>query len=83
VHNKRVGCRAGQCFWFESSDSNVWSVCLGVIVPIPPHTPNISGNLNIGKQHNKIVNYDRLSNWDRKNVIVNLNDSTNLDLIIK
>ena len=44
---------------------------------------HISGNLNIGKQHNKIFNYDRLSNWDRKNVIVNLIDSTNLDLIIK
>jgi len=37
----------------------------------------------MGKQHNKIVNYDRISNWDRKNVIVNLNDNTNLNLIIK
>jgi len=27
--NKRVGCRAGQCSWFESSDSNGWSVCFG------------------------------------------------------
>ena len=27
--NKRVGSRSGQCFWFESSDSNGWSVCFG------------------------------------------------------
>jgi len=25
--NKRVGSRAGQCFWFESYDSNGLSVC--------------------------------------------------------
>ena len=29
VPNKRVGCRAGQCSLFESSDSNGWFVCLG------------------------------------------------------
>ena len=27
--NKRVGSRAGQCSWFESYDSNGWSVCFG------------------------------------------------------
>jgi hypothetical protein len=42
--NKRVGCRAGRCFWFEPSGSNGWSVCLGVIVPIPPHTQTIRRN---------------------------------------
>ena len=25
--NKRVGSRVGQCSLFESTDSNVWSVC--------------------------------------------------------
>ena len=25
--NKRVGSRVGQCFLFESCDSNGWSVC--------------------------------------------------------
>ena len=44
-YNKRVGSRAGQYSLFESSASNGWVVCLGVIVPIPPHTQNIIGNL--------------------------------------
>jgi len=41
--NKRVGSRAGQCYSFEPFGSNSWFVCLGVIVPIPPHTRNIRG----------------------------------------
>ena len=27
--NKRVGSRVGQCFLFESCDSNGWFVCFG------------------------------------------------------
>jgi len=29
THNRRVGCRVGQCSLFESSDSNSWSVYFG------------------------------------------------------
>jgi len=44
VPNKRVGSRAGQCFCPEPSGSGFGLFVLGVIVPIPPHTPNISCN---------------------------------------
>ena len=53
--NKRVGSRASQCSLFESSDSNGWAVRLGVIVPIPPHTQNISSNLNNWRNNEKCV----------------------------
>jgi hypothetical protein len=56
--NKRVGSRVGQCSLFESSDSNGWSVCLGVIVPIPPHTQNISSNIKTWRNH--VKKYDLL-----------------------
>jgi len=54
--NKRVGSRVGQCSLFESSDSNGWSVCLGVIVPIPPHTQNFLSKVN----QNIYFNFDNL-----------------------
>ncbi len=42
--NKRVGSRAGQCFFPEPTGSGFRLFVLGVIVPIPPHTQNISSN---------------------------------------
>jgi hypothetical protein len=40
--NKRVGSRAGRCYLPEPSGSGLGLFVLGVIVPIPPHTPNIT-----------------------------------------
>ena len=44
AHNKRVGSRAGLCFLPEPFGSGFGLFVLGVIVPIPPHTPNIKPN---------------------------------------
>jgi len=42
-HNRRVGSRAGRWFCPEPCGSGFGLFVLGVIVPIPPHTQNISG----------------------------------------
>jgi len=41
VDNKRVGCRAGQWFWFELTIQTAGRFVLGVIVPIPQRARNI------------------------------------------
>jgi len=51
VPNKRVGSRAGQCFCPEPSGSGFGLFVLGVIVPIPPHTPNITSNKNLQRRN--------------------------------
>jgi len=54
VANKRVGCRVGQWFYPEPSGSGFRLFVFGVIVPIPPHTQNIS--CHAGKYVNRSVN---------------------------